>query len=136
MEYAVGTVLGLALGAFGTVVGFDRDRAFAPTALIVIAAYYVLFAAMAGNQRVVVAELVGFTFFSVLATVGFRTDLRLAAAGIVGHGLFDGIHHRLVTNPGMPGWWPGFCMTIDVVFGAWLALRLRTSAAPPPPIAR
>ena len=30
----------------------------------------------------------------------------------------------LVTNPGMPVWWPGFCGTIDIVLGGWLAIRL------------
>jgi len=49
----------------------------------------------------------------------------LAAAGIAGHGFFDFfVHHSLVTNPGMPVWWPGFCGTIDFVLGGCLALRL------------
>jgi hypothetical protein len=34
------------LAGLATVVGFDRERAFYPTVMIVIASYYVLFAAM------------------------------------------------------------------------------------------
>ena len=46
MEYLVGVILGLVVGGFATTSGFDRDRAFYPTALIVIASYYSLFAVM------------------------------------------------------------------------------------------
>ena len=46
MPYAIGIVLSLSVALFASRVGFDRDRAFYPTVLIVIASYYVLFAAM------------------------------------------------------------------------------------------
>jgi hypothetical protein len=36
--------------------GFDRDRALYPTVLIVIASYYVLFAAMSGSVQTVLLE--------------------------------------------------------------------------------
>ena len=45
MEYLVGVGLALVVAVFGTLVGFDRHRAFYPTVLIVIASYYGLFAA-------------------------------------------------------------------------------------------
>ena len=44
MEYLIGVILTLAVAAFATVVGFDRERAFYATVLIVIASYYALFA--------------------------------------------------------------------------------------------
>ena len=44
MEYLIGVILTLAVAAFAAVVGFDRERAFYPTVLIVIASYYALFA--------------------------------------------------------------------------------------------
>ena len=37
MEYLVGVVLGLVVGGFAAAGGFDRDRSFYPTVLIVIA---------------------------------------------------------------------------------------------------
>ena len=46
MPYVVGIVLSLGVALFARRVGFDRDRAFYPTVLIVIASYYVLFAAI------------------------------------------------------------------------------------------
>jgi hypothetical protein len=43
MEYLIGVILTLAVAAFAAVIGFDRERAFYPTVLIVIASYYALF---------------------------------------------------------------------------------------------
>ena len=60
----------------------------------------------------------------LVALVGFKTNLWLVVAGLVGHGLFDFVHHRFIANPGVPLWWPAFCLTFDVVFGVWLAVGL------------
>ena len=126
MEYVVGAVLGVGVGGFAAFSGFDRDRAFYPTALIVIASYYVLFAVMGASQAsTLVIEIAAGLVFAAAAVVSFKTSLWLAAAGIAGHGVFDFfVHHALVTNPGMPAWWPGFCGTIDFVIGGWLAGQL------------
>lgn len=51
-----------------------------PIALIVIAAYYVLFATMGGAQALP-AELIAATVFTVVAIIGFRTKGLLIAAG-------------------------------------------------------
>ena len=130
MEYLVGVVLGLVVGGFAALSGFDRDRAFYPTALIVIASYYALFAVMGASSLAALAtEIAAGLVFLVLAVAGFRWSLWLAAAGIAGHGAFDFlVHPVIVTNPGMPPWWPGFCGTIDFVIGGWLAGRLLMGA--------
>jgi hypothetical protein len=46
MEYVISIVLALAMGGGATALGFDRDRVFYPAVAIVVASYYVLFAAM------------------------------------------------------------------------------------------
>ena len=56
MGYAIGIVLALCVSVFARAVGFDRDRAFYPTVLVVIASYYVLFAAMGGSMRALIVE--------------------------------------------------------------------------------
>ena len=38
--------------------------------------------------------------------------------------VFDIVHHLLIENPGVPQWWPGFCLVFDVIFGGLLAVRL------------
>jgi hypothetical protein len=126
MEYLVGVILGLIVGGFANVSGFDRDRAFYPTVLIVIASYYSLFAVMgASRYSTLEIETAAGLIFAVFATLGFKTSMWLVAAGIAGHGFFDFfVHNSLVANPGMPVWWPGFCGTIDIVIGGWLASQL------------
>jgi hypothetical protein len=44
MEYAVGLILAAAVGAYGTAIGFDKERSFYAVVLIVVASYYILFA--------------------------------------------------------------------------------------------
>ena len=48
MPYVIGIVLCAWCRSVCKARGFDRDRAFYPTVMIVIASYYVLFAAMSG----------------------------------------------------------------------------------------
>lgn len=124
MEYAVGAFLGIGIGIFSTVVGLDRDRALYPATLIVIASYYSLYAVIGGSNTALVSETIVALVFVALAAVGFRTNLWLVAAGIVGHGVMDIFHHTFIDNPGLPAWWPMFCMSIDIVLGMYLALML------------
>jgi hypothetical protein len=124
VEYLIGLILSLAVAGFATAIGLDRERAFYPTVLMVIASYYVLFAVMGGSSRALLIEIVVASVFLLLAVVGFKRSLWFAVAAIVGHGVFDFVHQRFIENPGVPHWWPGFCLTFDVIFGAWLAVRL------------
>ena len=130
MEYVVGVILGIGIGIFSTVVGLDRDRALYPVALIVIASYYCLYAVLGGSNTALVNESIIATLFVVIAAVGFRTNLWIVAAGIVGHGVMDIFHHLFIENPGLPTWWPMFCMSIDIVIGAYMALMLWRKAIP------
>jgi hypothetical protein len=124
MEYLVGAVLALAVAGFAAVTGLDRGRAFYPTVLIVVSSYYVLFAVMGAGNRALGLEIAVTCGFSLIAVLGFRRNLWLVAAGLAGHGLFDFVHHLFIENPGVPPWWPGFCLAFDVIAGAWVAFRL------------
>jgi hypothetical protein len=124
MEYLVGVLLSLATVVFAAVIGLDRERSFYATVLFVIATYYVLFAVMGASRRTVIIEIAIASGFFLFGVLGFKGSLWLVAAALLGHGIFDFIRPRLIANPGVPHWWPGFCMAFDVIFGAWLALRL------------
>ena len=125
MEYLIGVVLaGAVCGLIGLLAGFDRDRAFYPTMLIVVATYYILFAAMADSTATLGVESLGAGAFLAVAVVGFKKNLWLVAAGLCGHGVFDFFHHALIQNPGVPVWWPGFCMSFDVAAGIIMAGQL------------
>jgi hypothetical protein len=124
MEYLIGMLLSLAVVALAATMRMDRDRAFYPTVLIVVASYYVLFAAMGGSGRIIVLEIVVASGFLLFAIVGYKISLWLVAIGLVGHGVFDIFHHLIIENPGMPLWWPGFYMACDVVLGGFLMVLL------------
>ena len=129
MPELVGVALALAVSLFARVVGLDRDRAFYPTVLAVIAMLYALFAVMGGSQAALMRELVGTAVFLAAVVIGFRHSLWIVAAGLAGHGVFDFFHARLIDNPGVPAFWPGFCAAYDITAGAWLAAVLWRSRA-------
>lgn len=124
MALMVGILLALGVGAFATVVGFDRERSFYPTVMIVIASYYVLFAVMGGSMESLVMELIVAAGFVAVAAYGFRRSLWLVVAALAAHGVQDFFHGHLVGNPGMPVWWPQFCGAYDVAAAAYLSWLL------------
>lgn len=133
MEYLIGIVLALGVCLLTTAAGMHRDRALYPTMAIVVASYYALFAVIGGEHAVLLPEITGIVAFVVLAIISFRVNLWFAVVGIGGHGVFDGIHAQLIADPGVPQWWPGFCMSFDVVAAVWLAILLLTARVPARP---
>jgi hypothetical protein len=124
MEFLIGLSLSLAVAGFAAIVGFDRERAFYATVLIVVASYYVLFAAMGASTRTLIIEILVASCFLLLAVLGFKRNRWLVPAAIAGHGVVDIAHHSFIDNPGVPQWWPGFCFAFDAVLGGFLIVRL------------
>jgi len=122
-----GVVLAIAVAIFARVVGFDRERVFYPVVLVVVASYYDLFAIMAGGASLV-PEMIGFVLFTSAAAIGFRTSLWVVVVGLAGHGVFDFFHNALIDDPGVPPWWPSWCLSYDVAAAACLAALIRTRA--------
>jgi len=105
VAYVVGGVLALLTYALGKVAGFDRDRAFYATILIVVGHYYVLFAAEAGSTSALIAELAGMTVFVVLAVAGFKRLMRvLSNANATGHEVIDLRALRPLAMRGLESW--------------------------------
>ncbi|MGH9515410.1 MAG: hypothetical protein ACRD3P_06995 [Terriglobales bacterium] len=127
MEYLIGLFLSLAVAGLIVIVGLDRESGFYPTVLIVIAAYYVLFAAMGASTRILLGEIAIASGFLLIAIIGYKRNLWLVAIALAGHGVFDIVHRFLFEDPGVPRWWPGFCLVFDVILGGLLAMRLMTS---------
>jgi hypothetical protein len=124
MDFVIGVVLALGVGFGSTWIGFDRDRAMYPVVMIVIAAYYVLFACMAGSWQALAAELPIAAAFIAASVAGFRWTLWIVAAALVAHGVYDVVHGDFIANPGVPSFWPPFCAAYDGVAGAYLAWML------------
>jgi hypothetical protein len=128
----IGVVLALAIGIWATWVGLDRDRAFYPTVTIVIASYYALFAIMGGSGYTLLVETVVIIAFVAAAVAGFRHSLWIVVAALAAHGVLDVFHARLIDNPGVPVWWPMWCLGYDVMAAGYLAwlLKRRPIVAP------
>jgi hypothetical protein len=124
MAYLIGVALAAAVGLLATVVGFDRDRSFYPTVMIVIASYYVLFAISGGSVETIAIEIAITALFAGAAVAGFKRSLWIVVAALAAHGLFDWVRTPMITNPGVPPWWPPFCLAYDIVAAAYLAIRL------------
>ena len=122
MAFVMGVLVALLVCAFARVAGFDRDRAFYPTVLIITATYYVLFAAIGQSNEALIVETIIMVLFVAVAVAGFRLKLWMIAAGFAAHAVFDLVHGSVVNNPGVPSWWPAFCLAIDVALAALLML--------------
>jgi hypothetical protein len=121
----IGTGLALSVGVFATVIGLDRDRGFYPVVTIVIAAYYVLFAVMGASPHGMLMESLVCGVFVGLAVAGFKWSLWIVVVALAGHGVLDLTHASIISNPGVPSWWPEFCLTYDVSAAAYLAFALK-----------
>jgi hypothetical protein len=122
----------LVVGVLATTVHLDRDRAFYPIVTIVIASYYALFAVMGASTHTLVLESLAGVVFLLAAVYGFRSSLWVVVAALAAHGIFDLVHGSAIHNPGVPAWWPEFCLAFDVtaaVYLAWLLRRGRIRAA-------
>jgi hypothetical protein len=125
MTYLIGCLLALATAVTVAWIGLDR-RTFYTTLVMVVAHYYVLFAVMGGSSRALLIETGVMSVFIAVGAVGFRKNLWIVALALAGHGAFDLIHGQLVTNAGVPVWWPGFCASYDIAAAialAWLSRR-------------
>ena len=127
MHFFIGIILAAAVAALARWGGMDRDRSFYPTVMMVIASIYVLFAAIANSPLVLVAEALIGAAFIALAFGGFRQSLWLVVVALAAHGIFDCLHPHVFHNPGVPVWWPDFCMAYDIAAAVFLGLNLRQS---------
>jgi hypothetical protein len=99
--------------------------------LLTLPSLYAGFALQAGEQAVGVKEMIYGVPFVVVGLVFAFVSVRQSAV-VVGafwilHGLYDLTHSQFITNAGVPGWYPVFCFSVDVVIGAyllWLSRRI------------
>ena len=99
--------------------------------LLTLPSLYAFFALQAGEQDVGVKEMIYGAPFVVVGLVFALVSVRQSAV-VVGafwilHGLYDLTHNQFIINAGVPGWYPVFCFSVDVVIGAyllWLSRRI------------
>jgi hypothetical protein len=92
-------------------------------AVAMIGSIYIGFAVADGRPRVIAVEIVVATMFVVVAAIAVYGWPWLAVAGLAAHGFKDLWQHRtrFVMNT---RWWPPFCMVVDWVSAAVIAVLL------------
>lgn len=118
---------GIAVGIF---------QAFSPLALwwlapvvvwslsvAIIAAIYIGFAVADGRLVVIATEIGVASAFIILAAVAMKSTPWLVVIALVAHGIKDAWQQRtqFVANT---RWWPPFCLVVDFVAAALIAIRL------------
>jgi hypothetical protein len=90
---------------------------------VVIAPIYIGFAVADGRPRVIAVESSVAFAFVVVAAAGITQSPWLLVAGLASHGLKDLWQHRGHFVSGTR-WWPPFCMVIDFVVAAVIAVEI------------
>jgi hypothetical protein len=67
----------------------------------------------ASTHALLLESTVGAVFVAV-AVVGFRSSLWVVVVALAAHGVLDLVQGGVISNPGVPGWWPAFCLSFDV----------------------
>ena len=128
MPYTLGVGVALAVFLFARLTGVDCDRSFFPLILVVVASYCDVLAILTGSGEILTDKSLAVAAFILSAAVGFKKNLWIVVAALVGHGALDLFHADLVVNAGAPDWWPMFCLSFDVVAGGYLAHLLLHSS--------
>ena len=129
IEALVGVAVGVLTIALARII--RGQRWLYSLGLLTLPSLYAFFALQAGEQEVGVKEMIYGVPFVVVGLVFAFVSVRHSAVVIgafwILHGLFDVTHSQFFTNAGVPGWYPVFCFSVDVVIGAyllWLSRRI------------
>lgn len=121
-EGLIGAAVGVLIVTFACVI--RGQRWMYAIGLLTLPSLYACFALQAGEKSVALQEMLyGAPFLVagvVFAAVSVRHSAVLVGALWILHGLYDLTHSQLVANPGVPGWYPVWCFSVDLVVGAYL----------------
>jgi len=126
-------LIGVAVGVFTIVSAriIRGQRWLYSLGLLTLPGLYAFFALQAGDRTVGVKEMIyGVPYVLaglVFAFVSIRQSAVVVGAFWILHAVYDLTHSQFITNAGVPGWYPVFCFSVDVVIGAyllWLSRRI------------
>jgi hypothetical protein len=126
-------LIGVAVGVLTIVLAriIRGQRWLFSVGLLTLPSLYAFFALQAGEQGVGAKEMIyGVPFVVaglVFAFVSVQQSAVVVGAFWILHGLYDLTHSHFIINVGVPGWYPVFCFSVDIVIGAyllWLSRRI------------
>jgi len=130
LEAAIGGVAAIALILAVRAVRFEPALVLA---MVTLPLFYAAFALIDGNAMHALTEIaVGIPFLVggvLLFRAGDRRLLTVAGAFWIAHGVFDVVRDGWLSNDGVPGWYPAFCLGVDVAIGAYLIVQSRQPVA-------
>ncbi len=91
--------------------------------LAVIASVYIGFAVADGRGTVLAVEVGVASMFVIIAAAAVTGTPWLLVVGLAGHGLKDLWQHR-TQFVGNTRWWPPFCLVVDLVVAAIIAVEI------------
>jgi hypothetical protein len=95
--------------------------------MIVIASYCALFAVMVYSIQALASESLVIVASLGALSAGYKRSLWPVVVTLAAHGAFDLFHGQLIDNPGVPSWWPHFCLAYDVIAAVYLTWLLSGS---------
>ncbi len=136
MDYLGGAVAAACVCAFGTLVGYDRDRAYYPMVLALLTMVSTAVAAADTSLGSVARDLGVFAAFLAVAVLGYRTSLWLVIAGFLAHAAIATARASALIDVGGPAWWTASSFSFDLVVGVYLGWKLQAGSIRPRPWAR
>lgn len=123
IEALVGAAAGLLTIVLARVVPGGQRWVYA-VGLLTLPSLYAMWAYLGGEQALIAKELAyGIPFYVaglVFAFVSVRQSALVVGAFWILHAVWDLVHDRFFANPGVPGWYPVFCFSVDLVVGLYL----------------
>jgi len=102
---------------------FFTIKLFATACLVAIAFIYVGFSLKGNPVSSIILESGMAVLLYFVAMIGYTRNNSLIAYGIIFHGIWDILHHNgLLIGTDIPGYWPTFCFTIDVIDGLYFLI--------------
>ena len=102
-------------------------KLMATTILVAIAFIYVGFSLKDNPVGFIVLEILVALLLFFAAIIGYTRNSLFIAYGIVFHGVWDIWHHNgFVIGTHIPGYWPPFCLVVDVIDGLYFLIIFKS----------
>jgi len=127
IETISGVVIAVAIIILTRLVSrYFAPKLMAATILVAIAFIYVGFSLKDNPITLIILEVTVALFLYFVALIGYARNSFLLAYGIIFHGAWDICHHNgFLIGTNVPGYWPSFCLVVDIIDGLYFLILFR-----------